>query len=139
MRKVRSNIDMVEPLKFWRAKRGFTQSKLSKLSGTSALTIGQLESGRRKARGKTLGKILQAFNLNAEDFFAMREGFGPAALPAETAAPLLKPLEISRPVSTAKEGQTLRLSNLDLELLNRILNLDFNAKVETLKFLQELA
>ena len=73
MPRQRSNISMAEQLRFWRAKRGFSQSKLAKMAETSALTISQLESGKRKARGKTLEKILQGFNLTREEFFAMRE------------------------------------------------------------------
>ena len=139
MKKPKSNIDMVEPLKFWRGKRGLSQSKLAKLSNTSALTIGQLESGKRKGRGHTLGKILQALNLNDEDFFAMREpGMVPASLSSETPPLTAKPAEITKP-APLREGGTLRLSNLDLELLNRILNLDFHGKVEALKFLQTLS
>ena len=138
MRKIRSNINMIEPLKYWRAKRGYSQSKLAKLSETSALTLGQLESGKRKARSKTLGKILKGLNLTEEEFFAMREGGSQAMAPAEVAVPSAMPAEISRPAPAIKDPGTLRLSNLDLELLNRILNLNFEGKVETLRFLQSL-
>jgi transcriptional regulator with XRE-family HTH domain len=139
MRKTRSNINMVEPLKFWRARRGYSQSRLAKLASTSALTIGQLESGKRKGRGKTLGKILQGFNLTEEEFFSMREG-GPQAqmtAPAEMAArDRVRPIEAPKPAPVPKDVGMLRLSNLDLELLNRILNLDFDGKLEALRFLQ---
>jgi transcriptional regulator with XRE-family HTH domain len=140
MRKTRSNINMIEPLKFWRAKRGYSQSKLAKLSETSALTIGQLESGKRKGRGKTLGKILQGFNLTEEEFFAMREGTIPPGATAEAVIPtVVKPTDAPKPAAAPKEVGSLRLSNLDLELLNRILNLDFEGKLEALRFLQNLS
>ena len=140
MPKTRSNINVIEPLKYWRAKRGYSQSKLAKLAQTSALTIGQLESGKRKARGKTLGKILQGFNLTEADFFAMREGGSQLTAPAEITPNLttVRPLEATRTAPTVKDAAALRLSNLDLELLNRILNLDFDGKVEALRFLQSL-
>jgi transcriptional regulator with XRE-family HTH domain len=139
MRKSRSNIDMIEPLKFWRARRGYSQAKLAKLANTSALTIGQLESGKRKGRGKTLGKILEGFKMTEEEFFSMREGNVPA-LTADSPLPISKPMvEAPRPIVAVKEPGSLLLSNLDLELLNRILNLDFDGKVETLKFLQNLS
>ncbi|MFH1862628.1 MAG: helix-turn-helix transcriptional regulator [bacterium] len=123
---------MADPLKFWRGARGLSQSKLAKLSETSALTISQLESGKRKARGKTMGKILGALRVSQDEFFQMRETGQP--IPTEPAV-----RTIAKPVAPARVDQGLHLSNLDLELLNRILNLDFNGKIETLKFLQNLA
>ncbi len=133
----RSNIDMVEALKYWRMKRSYSQSKLAQITGTSALTIGQLESGKRKARGHTLNKILQGLNMTEEEFFRRHEGI-PGAEPAVVAVPE-EAVVAPRPAAPPREPGTLRLSNLDLELLNRILNLDFEGKVEVLKFLQGLA
>lgn len=139
MPRQRSNINMAEQLRFWRAKRGFSQSKLAKLAETSALTISQLESGKRKARGKTLEKILQGFNLSREEFFAMRERTT-GVVTGETidASTGLTVGHVEPSAGPAKEGAALKLSNLDLELLNRILNLDFEGKIETLRFLQNL-
>jgi len=139
MPKSRSNIDMVEALKYWRSKRGYSQAKLANITSTSALTIGQLESGRRKARGATLAKILKGLGVTEDEFFGMREGqMAAAAAPAVVTAPV----EYAAPPKAApasKEPGSLRLSNLDLELLNRILNLDFDGKVEVLKLLQGLS
>ncbi|RJP77400.1 MAG: XRE family transcriptional regulator [Candidatus Zixiibacteriota bacterium] len=135
MPKTRSNIDMIEPLKFWRNKRGYSQAKLAKMAQTSALTIGQLESGKRKGRGKTLSKILQGLGVSEDEFFNMREADQPA-VSQELTQPAGEPA--ARP-SASKEGSQFRLSNLDLELLNRILNLDFNSKLEALRFLQGLS
>lgn len=135
MRKSRSNINMTEALKYWRAKKGYSQSKLAKLAKTSALTISQLESGKRKGRGKTLEKILAGFKLSEEEFFGMRPE-APARMESAAAA---KPVDVVQPTMTRKESVSLRLSNLDLELLNRILNLDFDTKLETLRFLQKLS
>lgn len=134
MRRKRSDIEMAEPLKYWRAKRGYSQARLSKLSNTSALTIGHLESGKRKARGRTVEKILGALNLTEEEFFGMREGGVPG--PAVVSAP--KPTEAPKAAPVVRDIGGVRLSNLDLELLNRMLNLDFEAKLETLRFLQNL-
>lgn len=134
MPKKRSNINMAEPLKYWRAKKGYSQAKLAKLANTSALTISQLESGKRKSRSKTLEKILTGFKLSEAEFFSMR---AEAATRAEPAA-VARPLDVSQPVAVRKEIPSLHLSNLDLELLNRILNLDFDGKLETLRFLQNL-
>lgn len=140
MRKTRSNIDMIEPLKYWRARRGYSQARLAKLAQTSALTIGQLESGKRKGRGKTLGKILQGLNLTEEEFFAMHESSPQPGSSAEAVIAGTASTEILHPgpAPVGKEVGMLRLSNLDLELLNRILNLDFEGKVEALRFLQGL-
>jgi len=136
----RSNIDMVEALKYWRMKRSYSQSKLAQVTSTSALTIGQLESGRRKARGHTLNKILQGLNMTEAEFFGMGGGI-PGAEPAVAAAPAFEeaPVHHKAVAAPPREPGTLRLSNLDLELLNRILNLDFEGKVEVLKMLQGLA
>jgi transcriptional regulator with XRE-family HTH domain len=126
---------MAEALKYWRAKKGFSQTRLAELANTSALTISQLESGKRKGRGKTLEKILNGFKLGREEFFSMRGDAASAAVPVEDTLSG----ESSKAMSTRREGANLRLSNLDLELLNRILNLDFESKLETLRFLQNLS
>jgi len=123
MHKQRSNIEMAEPLRYWRAKKGLSQARLAELANTSALTISQLESGKRKSRGKTLEKILAGFKLTENEL-------------APTGA---KAVESPTPTLAKKESTSLRLSNLDLELLNRILNLDFEAKLDTLRFLQNLS
>jgi transcriptional regulator with XRE-family HTH domain len=131
-------MDVVEPLKYWRFRKGYSQSKLAKLAQVSALTIGHLESGKRKAREHTLNKILQGLGLSETEFFAMREGEPTPSLPAADATGE-KPVEAGRTApSTARETTQIKLSNLDLELLNRILNLDFEGKIEALKFLQSL-
>ena len=65
----------------------------------------------------------------------MKEGaIASAAAPAGA-----KAVESPTPTPGKKESTSLRLSNLDLELLNRILNLDFEAKLDTLRFLQNLS
>jgi len=131
----RSNINMAVPLKYWRTKRGYSQTRLAELSDTSALTISQLESGKRKARGKTLGKILNGLKVTRNEFFAMREATDGGALP-QTGSGFGEGITGGEPVS--RESSLVRLSNLDLELLNRILNLDFENKLETLRFLQSI-
>ena len=128
------NINMAEPLRYWRAKKGYSQAKLAELANTSALTISQLESGKRKCRDKTLEKILSGFKLGRNEFFSMRETAFVSPAPPPTATPA----EVPAPLPVRRESTGLRLSNLDLELLNRILNLDFDEKLETLRFLQNL-
>lgn len=135
MRRNLNTFNLAEPLKYWRSKKGYSQAKLAEMANTSALTISHLESGKRKCRDNTFEKILSALKLNRDEFLAMREGTAPAAIPLKVAAPqpeapTLQPLK--------REPTSLRLSNLDLELLNRILNLDFDAKLETLRYLQNL-
>lgn len=139
MPKQRSNLDVAEPLKYWRTKRGYSQSWLAKQADTSALTISQLETGKRKARGKTLDKILSGLKTSREEFFSMRElPHGAGAIEAAAAAPISGTGFDSKSAGTGREAVSIRLSNLDLELLNRILNLDFEGKLEALKFLQGL-
>lgn len=138
MPKQRSTLDVAEPLKYWRTKRGYAQSKLAELAGTSALTISQLETSKRKARGKTLDKILSGLEVNRQEFFAMRET--PSSI---TATETLEPaaagtVSQAKPTATVRQSSSIHLSNLDLELLNRILNLDFDAKLDALRFLQNL-
>ncbi|MBU0518537.1 helix-turn-helix domain-containing protein [bacterium] len=132
----RSNINMAVPLKYWRTKRGYSQTKLAELSDTSALTISQLESSKRKARGKTLGKILDGLKVTRNEFFAMREATEGGTIPPESSSTAL--MDAAGAEMPSREATHLRLSNLDLELLNRILNLDFDNKLETLRFLQSI-
>ncbi len=137
MAKQRSSIDMAEPLKYWRKKRGYSQLKLAELAGTAALTISQLETGKRKARGKTLEKILSALKVNRGEFFAMREA-PPSSAGAEVKPEAAATVMDRQEAAPRKEAGSIRLSNLDLELLNRILNLTFEEKLDALKFLQTL-
>ncbi|MCX6639056.1 MAG: helix-turn-helix transcriptional regulator [bacterium] len=139
MAKHKSNLDVAECLKYWRAQKGLSQTKLAELGQTSALTISQLESGKRKARESTLKKILDGFGLTQDEFFSRRD----RASAVLEAPAVVKPVEAPRlapapAVSVKEAGIGTRLSNLDLELLNRILNLDFDAKLETLRFLQNM-
>jgi len=139
MPKHKTNVNMGEPLKFWRKEKGFSQIKLAELAQTSALTISQLETGNRKARTSTLQKLLDGLGLTKEEFFAQRKD-GAAISPAvpsipDSAQAVGTEAAITVPV---KETSNVKLSNLDLELLNRILNLDFDGKLECLRFLQNL-
>ncbi len=140
MPRQRSTINMAEPLRFWRAKKRLSQLKLAELAETSALTISQLESGKRSARGTTMEKILSGLKLSRDEFFAMREGAVATAMlePASAITPLQGTEADSQAAPAVREATSVRLSNLDLELLNRILNLDFEGKLDALRFLQNL-
>ncbi|TKJ40335.1 hypothetical protein CEE37_08390 [candidate division LCP-89 bacterium B3_LCP] len=135
MYRQRSSIDMAEALKYWRAYKGLSQMKLAELANTSALTISQLESGKRRGRGATLEKILNGLNIGRDEFFSMRK----TVAGTQEAVISDQPVEKTETTVVKKESASLRLSNLDLELLNRVLNLDFDAKLETLRYLQNLA
>ncbi len=140
MPRQKSNINMAEPLRFWRSRKGYSQLKLAELAQTSALTISQLEAGKRQARGATMDKIIGGLGLTRDEFFNMRESSAITA-PADptTSTQVLQGTSIeSKLPQTGKEAPNVRLSNLDLELLNRILNLNFDEKLECLRFLQNL-
>jgi transcriptional regulator with XRE-family HTH domain len=63
-----------ETLKGWRAKRGWSQSKLAKESGLHTTTISLLESGRLKPYRVQAQKLAVAFGVTAEEVTALLGG-----------------------------------------------------------------
>jgi transcriptional regulator with XRE-family HTH domain len=59
----------LETVKRIRTMRGMNQVDLSEASGVSQNTISEIETGRRKARPATLGKLARALGVDIADFF----------------------------------------------------------------------
>ncbi len=59
----------METVKRIRTMRGMNQVDLAEASGVSQNTISEIETGRRKARPATLGKLAKALGVDIADFF----------------------------------------------------------------------
>lgn len=59
----------METVKRIRTMRGMNQIDLAEASGVSQNTISEIETGRRKARPATLGKLARALGVDIADFF----------------------------------------------------------------------
>ncbi len=59
----------METVKRIRTMRGMNQVDLAEASGVSQNTISEIETGRRKARPATLGKLARALGVDIADFF----------------------------------------------------------------------
>ena len=123
-------------LRFWRRKLTFSQNDLAQKSGVSPVTIGQIETGKRKARRQTMQKLLGGLGISDEQFFGVTHEIPPAPVKIpqmEASAPAAMPAPaVDKPVP-------LVLSNLDLEIINRTLNLTFDSKLSLLKYLKALS
>jgi transcriptional regulator with XRE-family HTH domain len=107
---------------------------LGQKSGVSPVTIGHVETGKRNARRHTLKKLIDGLGITESQFF------GPQ-LPLAEEAPGKK--EAPGPHKEAAEAKVhgippVYISNLDLEIINRALNLNFDGKLEAIKYLKSL-
>ena len=121
-------------LKQWRNKMGISQNVLAQKSGVSPVTIGQIESGKRKARHLTRRKLLEGLGISESKLLGSAEV--EAAPVFSIPAPAAK-VEMVQAAAPRKEVP-LVLSNLDLEIINRTLNLNFENKLNTIKYLKNL-
>ena len=127
-------------LKSFRKKHGLSQAKLAKLAKVSLNTICNMEAGKGKPRADTLKRIEQAIKaIEAKPAAEVK----PAKAKKHKAVPKAKPARKVR-VAKAKrkspgrprkttETSPIKLSNVDLELLNRVLNMNEREKIELLK------
>ncbi len=104
-------------LKSWRKQFNISQAKLAKLAKVSLNTSCNMEAGKGKPRADTLKKIEQAIK-------------AVEAKPVSKAMPTRKGHGRSRKTT---ETDPIKLSNVDLELLNRMLNMSGRQKLELLK------
>ena len=130
----------VKDLKSWRKKYGLSQAKLSKLARVSLNTICNMEAGKGKPRGDTLAKITQAIKAveskpaaEVKPAKAEKRKAVPKAKPARKVHVVkVKRISRGRPRKTTKTSP-IKLSNVDLELFNRVLNMSESKKIELLK------
>jgi transcriptional regulator with XRE-family HTH domain len=127
-----------DKLRFWRRKLSFSQNELAHRSGVSPVTIGQIETGKRKARKQTLQKLLEGLGISEMQFLgSSREAIVEEAVTKEPSVESVhKEMVMTQPV---EKNVPLMLSNLDLEIINRTLNLSFDGKISVLKYLKNLA
>lgn len=130
--------DFGNKLRFWRKKLNFSQNLLAQKSGVSPVTIGQIETGKRKARKQTMQKLLDGLGITDSQFFGITHQVPPDLIPA-----IETPKEsrvITEDMSQPRDKNVpVILSNLDLEIMNRVLNLTFDGKISVLKYLKALS
>ena len=130
--------DFGDKLRFWRKKLDFSQNLLAQKSGVSPVTIGQIETGKRKARKQTIQKLLDGLGITDSHFFGITHEVvaesAPAAVITQESQVISE--DMSQPVD---RNVPVILSNLDLEIINRVLNLTFDGKISVLKYLQALS
>jgi transcriptional regulator with XRE-family HTH domain len=126
-----------DKLRFWRRKLAFSQNDLAQKSGVSPVTIGQIETGKRKARRHTIQKLIEGLGITDDQFFGVVSHEPPVVQHTPAAAVIEQaPVAMNQP---SEKNIPLQLSNLDLEIINRTLNLSFDGKISLLKFLKNLA
>jgi len=130
----------IKDLKSFRKKHWLSQRKLANLAKVSLETLRKVEAGKGKPRADTLEKIEQAIRaIEAKPAAEVK----PAKAKKHKAVPKAKPARKvgvakakrrspGRPRKTTETGP-IKLSNVDLELLNRILNMSEGEKIELLK------
>lgn len=62
--------ELGKKIKTLRLERGYTQDKLSELIDISQRALSSIESGENFVTSETLDKLLKAFDMTSEDFFA---------------------------------------------------------------------
>lgn len=62
--------ELGKKIKRMRIKKGYTQEKLSELIDISQKALSSIETGENFVKAETLDKILDAFDITAEELFA---------------------------------------------------------------------
>lgn len=62
--------ELGKKIKALRIERGYTQDRLSELIDISQRALSSIESGENFVTSETLDKLLSAFEMTSEDFFA---------------------------------------------------------------------
>jgi len=120
----------IADLRTWRRKYNISQEKFAKLANLGINTILKIESGKHKVQVQTQDKILQAIK-NIESESKVSTPPPPVAIKPTVAAPVEK----SETVTPKPTGQysPIVLSNLDLELIHRILLMNAREKLHLLE------
>lgn len=141
----------VKEIKSWREKLGLSQKKLSELAKISLNTIRQLEIGKHKPQQRTLKRLSEALNHYLEkDTTGEKADAKPKAPVAAGTAVKKEEKKVpkkrgrkpksymsateSAPTTHASERSgSIKLSNLDLELINRIFSMTNEEKLDLLR------
>jgi len=141
--------DFPKNLRAWRESRNMSQKRLAEAAGLSLATVYQAELGKVKPQKKTLEKLLNYIrSCRSEDSAfevstlakpeAPKEAVDELAIPAEPAIPTEPEVCSSSTTVVTKEPRkssktefagAIKLTNLDLELINRALNLSMKEKL----------
>ncbi|NQT34472.1 helix-turn-helix transcriptional regulator [bacterium] len=116
-------------LKSFRKKHGLSQAKLAKLAKVSLNTICNVEAGKGTPMKGTVKKL--------EEAFKAVESMPGKAVPKAKLTRMVRVTKAKRkghdkPRKTIETGP-IKLSNIDLELFNRVLNMSEGEKIELLK------
>ncbi len=141
-------------LKEWRRKFGLSQKKLAEAAKVSLATLRHLEIGRNKPQKRTLKRIDAAMKAVEVDDEVIADGGKKdtvSRVSRRRRGQLKKSATSKRGVGRPRKVATVeqdtdrspefnssgpvRLTNLDLELINRILALDSDGKLEILRLL----
>ncbi|NQT34219.1 helix-turn-helix domain-containing protein [bacterium] len=145
----------LEALKDWRKKFGLSQKKFSEIAQVSLETLRQIEIGRkRKPHKKTLKKLRTAITDIEKKGAPITEAKPPSAVekkvkpgvekkktgkkrgrPPKKAGTAPPARAVKAAVRPSPSDKPVMISNLDLELINRILSM---SNKEKLTLLQEL-
>jgi transcriptional regulator with XRE-family HTH domain len=124
-----------QKLLFWRQKLRLSQNELAKRAGVSPVTIGQIENSDRRPRRQTAEKLIAGLGITEVQLLGMTTEHPVETAPRAGAQKPAKEPEMARPT---EENIPVLLSNLDLEIINRVLNLTFDAKLDVLKYIRAL-
>jgi len=118
-------------LKSWRKQYHLSQVRFMMLSGLSLRTITRLEAGSHVLRGKALAKLIQAMK-DVEASYDSLPVFADSQQPILTK---LSPLVLPNTLNTKKQvsATPVGLTSLDLELINRVLQMSAQEKLKLLK------
>jgi len=137
----------VSDLKDWREKLDISQKRLAELASISLTTLRQLEFGIHKPQNRTLKKIFEIMKGVESGAISMEEikprrrrrkdavdstaASAPAPAPVFVSSQEPEPVRaVATPLATPSRGSVpIQLSNLDLELINRVLNMSAREKL----------
>jgi len=131
----------ISELKFWRKRHGLSQGKVAKLFGLGLNTIMKIKAGVTKTQGRTQLKLTQAvhdYEASLKKATVVTAG-GKDDQPVVTtpaASEIQKELASEIQIKTNSPKPRV-LSNLDLELITRILMMTPIEKINLLKSLIE--
>lgn len=124
-------------LRYWRNKLGISQNALAQKSGVSPVTIGHIETKKRNSRRQTLQKLMEGLGLSESQFYSEGPLFPEKPAPITMTEPVKIQKETSKE-DTGPQNAPVILSNLDLEIINRTLNLSFEGKITVIRYLKAM-
>ena len=134
---------ILNDIKTWRERFGLSQKRLSEIAQISLTTLRQLEVGKHKPQKRTTRKLLTTFRTieaNPDDIAIQPRKRGRKKGSTVSSKKIDNAFRTSVEESTSanvkevvKRSMPIRLTNLDLELINRILNLSGKEKLSLLR------